>query len=75
MEGLKTYFYLRIGQSWSQPKNFCCDLKCGHDRGIDFTTCSFLSLVILVLTSISLFRLSFLIYCLNVQHSWSRLMK
>ena len=32
MKGLKTYFYLGIGQFWSQPKDFCCDLKCGHDR-------------------------------------------
>ena len=73
-ERFKNVFLLRFGQFWSQPKDFCCDLKCGHNRGIDVTTCFFLSLVILVVTSVSLLQLSFLLYRFNVQHSWLRLM-
>ena len=70
----KNLILLRFLQFWSQPKDFCCDLRCGHDRGLDVVTCSFLSLVILVVTSNSLLRLSFLLYCFNVQHSWLQLM-
>ena len=71
---LKPFFLFSFGQFWLQPKDFCCDLRCGHGSGLDVATCSFLSLVILVVTSNLLLRLSFLLYCFNVQHSWLQLM-
>ena len=45
MKGFKNLLLLSFGLFWSQPKDFCCDLKCGHDMGLDVTTCSFLSLL------------------------------
>ena len=45
MKNFKNLFLLSFGQFWSQHKDFCCNLKCGHDRGIDVMTCSFLSLL------------------------------
>ena len=74
MKDLKTYFYWDLDNSCCNLTIFYCDLKCGHDGGIDVTTFSLLSLVILVVTSISLLRLSFILYCFNFQHSWLRLM-
>ena len=32
-----------FGLFWSQHKDFCCDLKCGHDMGLDVSICAFLS--------------------------------
>ena len=49
------------------PKKFCRDLRCGHDRGIYVTTCSFIFIVIFVTTSISMLRLVPLTCCFNVQ--------
>ena len=74
MKDFKNLFLLSFGQFWSEHKDFCCDLKCGYDRGFDVMTCSFLSLVILVVTSVSLFGLSFLLYCFHIQHSLLQLL-
>ena len=38
MRGFKNLLLLSFGLFWSQPKDFCCDLKCGHDMGLDVTT-------------------------------------
>ena len=43
MKGFKNLLLLSFRLFWSQPKDFSCDLKCGHDMGLDVTTCSFLS--------------------------------
>ena len=53
MKGFKNLLLLSFGLFWSQPKDFSCDLKCGHNMGLDVTTCSFLSFLFLVVTSVS----------------------
>ena len=39
-ERFKTLFYLlRFGQFWSRPKDFCCNLQCGHNFNFTVVTC------------------------------------
>ena len=56
MKGFKNLLLLSFGFFWSQPKDFCCDLKCGHDmlfsflfyfsRDLSFTVVTFFSTVL-----------------------------
>ena len=74
MKGFKNLLLLSFGLFWSQPKDFCCDLKCGHDMGLDVTTCSFLSFLYfshdLSFTVVTFF--STLLF--PFQHSWLQLL-
>ena len=70
----KNLLLLSFGLFWSQPKDFCCHLKCGHDMGLDVTTCSFLcflyfsrDLSFTVVTFLSTLLFPF-------QHSWLQLL-
>ena len=43
MKGFKNLLLLSFGLFGWQLQDFCCDLKCGHDMGLDVTTFTFLS--------------------------------
>ena len=43
----KNYFYSVLDFSGRNFRIFCCDLKCGHHKEFDVTTCSFLSFLYL----------------------------
>ena len=47
MKGFKNLLLFSFGLFWSQLQDFCCDLKCGHDKEFDVTTFSFLSFLYL----------------------------
>ena len=75
MKGFKNLLLLSFGLFWSQPKDFCCDLKCGHDMGLDVTTCSFLSLLYFSRDlSCTVSTFFFLLYCFHIQHYWLQLL-
>ena len=47
MKGFKNLLLCSFVLFWSQLQDFCCDLKCDHDKEFDVTTCSFLSFLYL----------------------------